>query len=116
MNTCKNCFYFNSCGDADRTQECKGFQPAIGTPKKTYVVIGGKWFDKVNGNTYCNAKILETDGEMNIYYSGYEYGYDDYYMTAAEKYIKDVLGQSNAKIVNGGYFYINKRNLKNDWF
>lgn len=116
MNTCKNCFYFNSCGDADRTQECKGFQPAIGTPQKTYVVIGGLWFDKVNGNTYHNAKILETDGDMNIYYSGFAYGYGSAYLDEAKKYIKVVLGQDNAKVVNGGFFYLPKTTLKKNFF
>ena len=26
-----------------------------------YVIFGGKWFDKINGNTYYNAKIITED-------------------------------------------------------
>lgn len=84
--------------------------------KKTYVIIGGLWFDKANGNTYCNAKILETDGNKEIFFSGYEYGYGSYYMTAAEKYIRETLKVENFEAINGGSYYVTKRNLKNGWF
>lgn len=84
--------------------------------KKIFVVIGGQWFDKVNGNTYHNAKIIETDGEKNIYYSGYEYGYGSQYMTSAKRFVEEELKISNYELVNAGFFPVNKRNLKDNLF
>lgn len=36
---------------------------------KKFVIIGAKWFDSVNGNTYHNAKIIDPTSNK-IYYCG----------------------------------------------
>lgn len=84
--------------------------------KKIYVIIGGLWFDKVNGNTYNTAKIIETDGDKNIYYTRFTYGYGSAYMQEAAEYIKTELKQENVELVNGGFFHITKKAAKNGWF
>lgn len=80
---------------------------------KTFYVIGAKWFDKLNGNTYCNAKIIDSEG--NRFYSGYTYGYGNYYLHHAENYIKDNL-TNNFNIIDCGYFYIKHKDIKNNNF
>lgn len=80
---------------------------------KTYFVIGAKWFDKVNGNTYCNAKIIDAEG--NRFYCGYSYGYGDYYLHHAKSYIKNNLAD-DFNIINCGCFYIKHKDIKNDNF
>lgn len=76
---------------------------------KIKIVIGGKWFDKVNGNTYFNRKIIDgRTGEVT--YSGYEYGYGTAYLhTAREMFPEDT-------IIDGGRFYLKKSDLKNNNF
>ena len=78
---------------------------------KTYVVIGGLWFDKVNGNTYCVAKIIDIETERK-YYTDYQYGYSTHYIHVAHDYIKDELHEDRFKILVGGSFYMKKRELK----
>lgn len=84
---------------------------------KTYVVVGGLWFDKVNGNTYHNARILDAEtGEE--YYTGFEYGYGSAYYASAREYIINKLGQPVGafKLLNMGAFYVKNRDLKNNNF
>ena len=47
---------------------------------KSIIIIGLKWFDKFNGNTY-HAAITYVDGIA--YYTGYQYGYGDQYQWSA---------------------------------
>ena len=82
--------------------------------KNSFVVIGGKWFDKVNGNTYHNAKIIDYAG--NVYYTGFAYGYGTQYLENARKYIVNELKIKNPEIINGGDFYTLKRDVKNGNF
>lgn len=84
---------------------------------KTYVVVGGLWFDKVNGNTYHNAHILEVE-TGNDYYTGLEYGYGSAYYSSAREYIINKLGQPVGafKLLNMGAFYVKNRDLKNNNF
>lgn len=81
--------------------------------KKQYFVVGAKWFDKVNGNTYCNAKIIDTNGV--VFYIGYQYGYGSFYLQEAIKKVKekdpDAIG-----VTDCGCFYIKKRDLQNNNF
>jgi len=44
-------------------------------------VIGRRWFDRINGNTYCASKVF-VNGQ-HVATTGWEYGYDDYYIQAA---------------------------------
>lgn len=81
--------------------------------EKRFYVIGGLWFDSVNGNTYHNAKIITEEGE--ILYSGFKYGYGSAYISSAEEVIKAQKVKSY-KIINCGYFYLKKSQIKNNLF
>lgn len=83
--------------------------------RKKFVVIGGKWFDKVNGNTYNSAKIIDTE-TGRAYYTPFCYGYGNAYLHEAENYIKEELKQSNAQIIDGSSFYVKKADAKNGNF
>lgn len=54
---------------------------------KSITVIGRKWFDKINGNTYHTAQIM-VNGETvgNIPFS---YGYDSMYEQNASTWLKE---------------------------
>ena len=52
------------------------------------VIIGRKWFDKINGNTYHSAQVIINGGEMNIR-SNRQYGYGDSYITTATELLID---------------------------
>lgn len=82
---------------------------------KKFVVIGGKWFDKVNGNTYHTAKIIDTE-TGTIYYNRFQYGYGTHYLTTAREYIEGDLGVKDFEIINGGELYGRKSDIKNGRF
>lgn len=53
---------------------------------KSITILGRKWFDKVNGNTYNTAQIMvngETVGKTE-----FQYGYGDYYVQAAGDWLE----------------------------
>lgn len=79
---------------------------------KTYIVIGGKWFDKVNGNTYNSAKIIDAE-TGKLYYTPFCYGYGSAYLHEAESYIREELKQDHPRIIDGGSFYVKKAEAKN---
>ena len=81
--------------------------------KKIVYCLGAKWFDKTNGNTYNNVKVIDGD---NIEYLGYEYGYGDYYWYRAKAYFEEKYGPCNYNLINLGCFYIKKNDLKNENF
>lgn len=89
------------------------------TKQKRFIVLGCKWFDRVNGNTYHNAKILDTKTN-NIYYVGYSYGYGSAYYYDALAYIKDnfKLNDEKARALTAdfGAFYATKQEAKNGNF
>ncbi len=50
--------------------------------KIKFIAQGCRWFDKVNGNTYCSVRITNTEtGEM--LYVPFQYGYGDFYRQVA---------------------------------
>lgn len=81
----------------------------------TYIVIGGKWFDKVYGNTYNSAKIIEAETGKR-YYTRFCYGYGSAYLQEAQQYIREELKQENPTIIDGGSFFIKKADAKNGNF
>ena len=82
---------------------------------RDYVVIGGKWFDKVNGNSYHSAKVIDVEsGTVN--YTRFCYGYGSAYLQEAREFIKEELHEDNARIIDGGSFYIKKADVKNGNF
>jgi hypothetical protein len=61
-------------------------------------VVGRRWFDKVNGNTYHKVYITDAESNNLIYESPHVvYGYDDAYrQTALSELIKlGLLSESN---------------------
>ena len=77
----------------------------------TYLIIGAKWHDRVNGNTYCNARIVNGATGETEFYIGYQYGYGNQYAYEARKAIRERYGE-DATSVDLGCFYIPKAKLK----
>ena len=78
---------------------------------KKYVIIGALYFDKLNGNTYHNTKIIDAD-TGDVYYTGYKYGYGNAWEDSAENYIKSVLGVNEFKTIRGATLNTTKRKAK----
>lgn len=56
------------------------------TKAKTITVLGRKWWDKENGNTYHTAQVMvngETVGKTE-----FQYGYDDHYLQSAAEWLE----------------------------
>ena len=50
---------------------------------KTITVIGKRWFDRINGNTYHSVKVY-TDNKL-LDSIDFTYGYGDHYIQSATK-------------------------------
>lgn len=105
-----DCKYFQVCGGAENCINCKGYQAGA---KKIVYCVGAKWFDKVNGNTYNNVKVI--DGE-NIEYLGFGYGYGSDYFYRAKYHFEKIYGVDNFKLVDLGAGYYKKADVKNGCF
>lgn len=81
----------------------------------TYLILGAKWHDKTNGNTYCNARVINGSTGETEFYIGYQYGYGEQYEYEARKMVEARYGD-NAKTVDLGCFYLKKTDLKNNNF
>lgn len=79
----------------------------------TYYIKGGKWRDKVNGNTHFTSYVLDENGQI-VLKLPYQYGYDLAYYYEAEKQLLS-MARKNAKIkiVDGGADYHKKAEIKN---
>ncbi len=73
---------------------------------KCITILGKRWFDKVNGNTYCSADVF-FDGIL-VAEVPFEYGYGDYYRQAAWAEMKR-LGLVKMR-ENEGYWQYCERN------
>ena len=100
-----NCKYYEACGNSENCTNCAGYTAAT----KTVYCFGGKWFDKVNGNTYNNVKVI--DGE-NIDYLGYEYGYGSDYYYRAKYHFDSIYGENKYKLVDLWSRYYKKADIK----
>lgn len=49
-------------------------------------LIGGLWFDKINGNSYNRCKIY-LNGVL-VHVTPFKYGYGDYYLQAAAEWLQ----------------------------
>lgn len=74
---------------------------------------GAKWFDRVNGNSYNNTKVI--DG-LDIKYLGFEYGYGRAHYYRALEYFNKIYGESNFILVDLGIAEYTKRRVKNNDF
>ena len=54
---------------------------------RSVTVIGRKWFDKVNGNTYFTAEILVNG--IHVHSMPYEYGYSDQYIESSLAWLEN---------------------------
>lgn len=57
--------------------------------ERVVFILGLKWFDKVNGNTYCRPVVFTDRG--NALSEGYRYGYGNQYLEYA-KYVCEING------------------------
>jgi hypothetical protein len=49
---------------------------------KKYIIVGRRWFDRINGNTYHSVEISTTKGEFLVKIP-FVYGYGDHYRQTA---------------------------------
>ena len=86
--------------------------------EKVFVLVGAKWRDKVNGNTYFNTKVLEIENGIVVekWYVGFQYGYDMAYFSEGVEAINKKYKGTNNHFVDGGSFWLTKRYVKNGWF
>lgn len=54
---------------------------------KTITVLGRRWFDKPNGNTYHSVRVLVNGEEIDR--RAFEYGYGDQYIQTATAMLMD---------------------------
>lgn len=81
------------------------------------VIIGAKWFDKVNGNTYNNAKIiLISKDNTETVYKGFEYGYGSQYYYDAKKFVEAKYPHCDFEFIDGGSFYVSKKEAREGQF
>ena len=105
-----SCKYYKTCGNSENCKECKAYTKK---PKHIVYCVGAKWFDKVNGNTYHNVKVIDGD---NITYLGYEYGYGSQYRYRADEYFKAKYGDGKYQLIDLGASYYKKVEVKNGYF
>lgn len=55
-------------------------------PIKTITVLGRKWWDKVNGNTYHTARIMVNG--VTVGKTEFSYGYGDHYVQSAADWLE----------------------------
>lgn len=76
-----------------------------------FVVFGGLWFDKVNGNSYHVSKILDMQtGEF--YYTDYTYGYGHQYWHTAYDFLLLNLDFKDFILYDMGSAFLKKSDLK----
>ena len=80
---------------------------------KVYITAA-KWFDKVNGNTYHNAKITTEKGIS--FYSGYQYGYGRQYLVSAKEAFNEIYPKCEMVVIGETEFFTLKKVLKNNLF
>lgn len=80
---------------------------------KKYFCVGRKWFDKINGNTYNNAKVVDESGAV-VFYTGFGYGYGNHYFDRAKSKLKEI--DPEGELIDLGATNDLKRVLKNNDF
>jgi hypothetical protein len=68
---------------------------------RSVTIIGRKWFEKINGNTYFTAEILVNG--IHVHSMPYEYGYGEQYEQASLGWLeKAELIPARKQYANGG--------------
>ena len=57
------------------------------TQIKSITVLGRKWYDKLNGNTYHTSQIM-IDGHT-VGKTEFQYGYGDHYLQSAAEWLEE---------------------------
>ena len=57
------------------------------TEVKAITILGRKWFDKVNGNTYHSAQIMVNG--VTVHKTGMRYGYGNQYVHTASTWLEE---------------------------
>ncbi len=85
----------------EEQQEVKPLTTPGQTDIRSIVVIGRKWFERVNGNTYFSAEII-IDG-VRVHFIPFAYGYDSEYEHFAWAWIDDsgLLGDNGRRAQHG---------------
>ncbi len=69
---------------------------------RSVTIIGRKWFDRVNGNTYFTAEILVNG--IHVHSMPYEYGYGSQYEDASMTWLENSgLIPPRKQHANGGH-------------
>ena len=68
---------------------------------RSITVIGRKWFDRINGNTYHTATIL-VNGET-VHAIPFSYGYGDMYLQSSWEWLAENGFVKPEKYERGGY-------------
>lgn len=55
------------------------------TDEKRFVVIGRRWFEKTNGNTYHSVSLINARTGANITRNTFTYGYGDQFIHSAKE-------------------------------
>ena len=70
------------------------------TQIKSITVLGRKWWDKINGNTYHTAQIM-IDGHT-VGKTEFSYGYGDHYLQSAAEWLEKNGHIERERYSNGG--------------
>lgn len=62
-------------------------KPARLAKSGKYVIVGKKWHDDVNGNTYHSVSIVDAKTNKEIYHSPVTYGYDEAWKQTAYEWL-----------------------------
>ena len=54
---------------------------------KSLFILGRRWFDRINGNTYCCAEVF-IDGKLTLEIP-YQYGYGSFYLQEAQRELEE---------------------------
>lgn len=69
-------------------------------------ILGYEWFDRVNGNSYCRAKLILNGKTVHI--TDYENGYGDYYVQSAFEWL-DKSGLVSPRLQGEAYWQWSER-------
>lgn len=83
-----------------------------------YIIVGKKWFDKVNGNTYHSARVYDLEKKV-VAVASFRYGYGDQFVQSAFEAMKERGIITTDKLNFDEYIAFSDSNCKNSdvkWF
>ena len=74
-----------------------------------FIIVGKKWFDKANGNTYHSARVFDLEKKV-IAVAPFQYGYHDQFIQSATEALQKsgkfdgiMLKHDEYIAIDGGY-------------